>query len=68
MSSSSTNEIVVDEVTQEIWEHKIIIRFDYPRRQDGPQIGAVILCSLGFGVVTFVGIDRDEAQVRDVAI
>jgi hypothetical protein len=28
----------------------------------------MILCSLGFGVVTFVGIDHDEAQVGDVAV
>jgi hypothetical protein len=28
----------------------------------------MILCSLGFGVVTFVSIDHDEAQVGDVTI
>jgi hypothetical protein len=32
MSSSSTNEVVVDEITQEIKEQQIVIRFDYPRR------------------------------------
>jgi len=68
MSSFSTDEVAEDEVTQEIWEQQIVIRFDYPRRQDGPQIGAVLLRSLGFGIVTFVGIDLDEAQVGDVAI
>jgi hypothetical protein len=55
-------------VTQEIHEQWVVIRFDYPRGQDGPQIGAVILRLLGFGVVTFVDIDPDEAQVGDVAI
>ncbi len=45
-----------------------MIRFNYPRRLNGPKIGAVILCLLGFGVVTFVGIDPDEAQVGDVAV
>jgi hypothetical protein len=36
MSSSSGDEVVVDEITQEIWEQQIIIKFDYLRRQDGP--------------------------------
>jgi hypothetical protein len=68
MSSSSTDEVGIDEVTQEIREQRIVIRFDYPRGQDGPQIGAVILCFLGFGVITIVGIDPDEAQIKDVAV
>ncbi len=64
MSSSNAYEVVVDEV----WEHQIVIRFDYPRRQDGPQTRAMILRSLGYGVVTFVGIDPNEAQVGDVVV
>jgi hypothetical protein len=63
MSSSSA-----DEVTQEIREQRIVIRFDYLRGRDGPQIGAVILRFLGFGVVTVVGIDPDEVRVGDVAV
>jgi hypothetical protein len=31
-------------------------------------MGVMILHSLGFGVVTFVGIDHDEAQVGDVVV
>jgi hypothetical protein len=45
----------------------MIIIFNYPR-QDGPQIRAIILRLLGFGVVSFVGIDPNEAQVGDVAV
>jgi hypothetical protein len=67
MSSSSAEEVHVEEVTQEIREQRIIIRFDYLRGQDGPQRGAVILRFLGFGVVTLVGIDPKEARVGDVA-
>jgi len=52
---------------QEICEQQRVIRFDYPR-QDGLHIGAVILHLLGFGVITFVGIDHDEVQVGDVAV
>jgi len=63
MSSSSANE-----VTQEIREQRIVIRFDYPRGQDGPQIIVVVLHFLGFDIVTVVGIDPDEAQVRDVVV
>jgi hypothetical protein len=68
MSSSSAEEVHVEEVTQEIREQRIIIRFDYLRGQDGPQRGAVILRFLGFGVVTLIGIDPDEARVGDVAV
>jgi hypothetical protein len=68
MSSSSAEEVPVEEVTQEIREQRIIIRFDYLRGQDGPQRGAVILRFLGFGVVTLVGIDPEEVRVGDVAV
>jgi hypothetical protein len=47
MSSSSVDEIGVEELTQEIREQRIVIRFDYPRGQDGPQKGAVVLRFLG---------------------
>ncbi len=36
--------------------------------QCGPQRGSVVLCLLGFGVVTLVGIDPDEARVGDIAV
>jgi len=43
MSSSSADEVGIgvdevgiDEVTQEIREQQIVIKFDYPRGQDGP--------------------------------
>jgi hypothetical protein len=68
MSSSSVDEVGTNEVTQEICEQRIVIRFDYPRGQDGPHIGMVILRFLGFGIVTIIGIDLDEAQVGDVAV
>jgi hypothetical protein len=68
MSSSSVNEVGTDEITQEIREQRIVIRFDYPRGQDGPHIGAIILRFLGFGVVTVIKIDPDEARIGDVAI
>jgi len=68
MSSSSSDEVGVEEYTQEIREQQIVIRFDYLRGQASSQRGAVILRFLGFGVVTLVGIDPDEAQVGDVAV
>jgi hypothetical protein len=68
MSSSSPDEVGVEELTQEIREQRIVIRFDYLKGQDGPQRGAVILRFLGFGVVTLIGIDPDEARVGDVAV
>jgi hypothetical protein len=68
MSSSSVNEVGTDEIMQEICEQRIVIKFNYPRGQDGPQIGAVILRFLGFGVVTVIGIDLDEARIGDVVV
>jgi hypothetical protein len=68
MSSSSAEEVHVEEVTQGMREQRIVIRFDYFRGQVGPQRGAVVLRFLGFGVVTLVGIDPDEARIGDVAV
>jgi hypothetical protein len=36
--------------------------------QGGPQRGTVVLRFLGFGVITLVGIDAEEARVEDVAV
>jgi hypothetical protein len=68
MSSSSADEVGVEELTQHIPEQRIVFRFDYPRGHDGPQQGAVILRFLGFGVVTLVGVEPDEARVGDIAV
>jgi hypothetical protein len=46
----------------------LVVKFDYPRRQNGPQIGTLILRLLGFGIVILVGINLNEAQVGDVAV
>jgi hypothetical protein len=61
MSSSSTEEIGIDDVTQEILEQLLVVKFNYPRRRDGLQIRTLIICLLGFGVVLLVSISHDEA-------
>jgi hypothetical protein len=53
---------------QEIHEQQIVIKFDYPRRHNGPGIGVVVLHLLGCGIMTFVGVDPDEARVGDVVV
>jgi hypothetical protein len=58
----------VEELTQEIREQQIVNRFDYLTAQCGPQRGLVVLRLLGFGVLTLVGIDPDEARVGDIAV
>jgi len=68
MSSSSGEEVPVEEVTQEVREQQIVGRFDFYTVQNGPQRGAVILRFLGFGVVSIVGIDPDQARVGDIAV
>ncbi len=55
------DEVGTDEVTHEILEQQIVIRFNYPREQDGPHVRAIILHFLGFGVIIVVGIDPNEA-------
>ncbi len=68
MSSSSGEEVPVEEVTQEVREQQLVNRFDLYTVQNGPQKGAVILRFLGFGVVSIVEIDPDQARVGDIAV
>jgi hypothetical protein len=68
MSSSSDDEIPVEEVIQEIRKQQLVSRFDFLTIQNGPQRGAVILRFLGFGVVRIVGIDPDQAWAGDIAV
>jgi hypothetical protein len=69
MSSFGADDIEVEELTQEIREQRIISRFDfYTTRRVLPPRGAVVLRFLGFGVITIVGIDPNEARVGDIAI
>jgi len=68
MSSSSAEEVVVEEVTQEVHEQQLVNRFDFLTTQNGPQRGAVILRLLGFGVVRLVRIYPAEARVGDIVV
>jgi hypothetical protein len=68
MSSSSREEIHVQEVTREIHEQQLVNRFNFFTSQTGPQRGAVILRFLGFELVKLVGIDPDEARIGDIAV
>lgn len=47
---------------------KYMNRFDYPKRQIGPQVGVVIICLLSFGVLNIVGLHPNEAQIGDLTI
>jgi hypothetical protein len=68
MSSSSGEDIPVEQETQELREQQIIRRFDFGSLQNGPQTGAAILRFVGFGVVRIVGVEPDRAQVGDIAV
>jgi hypothetical protein len=68
MSSSEADEVGAEDLTQDILEQQIINRFDYYTIQGGPHRGAVILRFLGFGVVTFIGIDPEVARIGDIAV
>jgi hypothetical protein len=68
MSSSSGKEVPEEELTQEIREWQLVNRFDFLIGQNGPQRGVVVLRFLGFGVVTIVGIDPEQARVGDIAV
>jgi hypothetical protein len=68
MSSSNENEIGVNDMTHETHEQQLVVRFDYPRRQIKPQIGALILQMLLFGIVIIVGVNPDEVWIGDVVV
>jgi len=69
MSSTGANDIEVEELVRETCEQGIVRRFDfYTTRGVVPPRGVVVLRSLGFGVITIVGIDPDQARVGDIAI
>ncbi|CAK9860058.1 unnamed protein product [Sphagnum jensenii] len=66
--SSSSNEDIPIELSQEIREQRIIRRFDFGIEPYGPQRGAVILRAVGFGVVRIVGIKPNQARIGDIAV
>jgi len=66
--SSSSNEDIPVELSQEIREQRIIRRFDFGIELYGPQRDAVILRALGFGVVRIVGIEPNQARIGDIAV
>jgi hypothetical protein len=68
MSSSSGEEIPVEQVTQETREQRLVSRFDFWTGQSGPQKGVAILRFLGFGVVRLIGIDPAQARVGDITV
>jgi hypothetical protein len=68
MSSSSADEVVEEQLTQDVHEQRIINKFDYLTIQGGPQRGTVLLRFLGFGVTTLVGIDPEEARIGNVTV
>jgi hypothetical protein len=68
MSSSEANEVGVEDLTQDILAQGIVNRFDYYTTQGGPQRGDVVLCFLGFGVVTLIGIDPEVTRVGNIAV
>ncbi len=47
---------------------RIIASFDFYIIQGGPSKGAIVLRFLGFGVITIVGIDPEEARIGDIVI
>jgi hypothetical protein len=68
MSTPNADGVGVKELTQEVHEQQIVNRFDYLTTRGGPQRGVVVLHLLGFGVVTLVGIDPQEARVVDIVV
>jgi len=68
MSSFGADEVGEEELTQDVREQRIVNRFDYLTIQGGPHRGAIVLRFLGFGVITLVGIDPEEARIGDVVV
>ncbi len=68
MSSSNESEIGMNDITQEIHEQQLVVKFDGLRMQDKLQIRALILQMLGFGIVIIVGVNIDEVCFGDVVV
>jgi hypothetical protein len=68
MSSSNADEIPIEELTQDMREQRIIANFDYYTTQGEPPRGSAVLRVLGFGVITIVGIDPEQAHIGDIAV
>jgi hypothetical protein len=59
MSNSNEEQLVAK--TQHI-----IVRFDVPQKT--PQTRMLILCQLGFNVVTIIGVNLDETQAKTIVL
>jgi hypothetical protein len=68
MSSSSSEDVAPEILTQVTREERLIVSFDFYTRQGAPTRGAVVLRFEGFGIVTIVGCDPEAARVGDIAI
>ncbi|CAK9253755.1 unnamed protein product [Sphagnum jensenii] len=68
MSLSSDEEVLTPPRTQEDNDLTLARRFDVWIARDGPQRGAVVLRLLGFGVVSLVGVNPDQARIGDIAV
>jgi hypothetical protein len=68
MFSSGADEVIEKQLTQDVHEQRIINRFDYLTTQGRPQRGAIVLRFVGFGVITLVRINLEEARIGDVAV
>jgi hypothetical protein len=66
MSNSNSDQFVTN--LQAIHDQQIIKSFNNPSNQPFPQVGSVVLRSIGFGVVTMVGFNLPKTQVGDIAI
>jgi len=68
MFSSGADEVIEKQLTQDVHEQRIINRFDYLTTQGRPQRRAIVLRFVGFGVITLVRINLEEARIGDVAV
>jgi hypothetical protein len=68
MSSFNGEGVPVEQVTQENREQQLVNRFYFFTVRNGPHRGAVILCFVGFGTATLMGIDPEVARIGDIAV
>jgi hypothetical protein len=66
MSNFSEENLTFD--LQTICDQQVNRSFNNPPSVSIPQIGSIVLRSIGFGVVTMLGFNPIEAEIGDIAI
>lgn len=66
MINFNVEEIIIDIITQMIYDQQIACGFDYPKNMSPPRFKMLVLQLTRFGVVNIIKFDPIEAQVGEI--